>query len=316
VTGLAEILHGALLHAAAAAWSSVLDDIPELRGRLTASAAYSGPVLVAADPPDRTMTPTEAVRWFQQKRLLPREQYDNLSADLKAAAFTLAGDVSHRVLLRVHESTLEALEKGQSFSEWKNGLGDFFDREGFTPVNGYHLRTVFDNAMLNSYSVQRYHGLVAAAELRPWWRYMTVGDDHVREAHRKWHGKVFHYRSGFWFRNYPLNGHRCRCYVVSLSDAQLEAQGIKPLRKWDGGPAAKGWDYNPALARPAKQIDRIYRFSKDIPLLGWKKFNLKSGLRSPIPRSPLAPPITELKRGKLRRHLSRQAGRPDRRSAR
>ena len=283
IEGLAAALHGAMLHAAGAAWSDLAVEIPEARGRLTAA----GPVLVLAGSPGEPLTPERAVDWFRTKNILPKAEFEWLHDQAKLRAWTVAGDLSHHMLARVHESTLEAVKRGESFGEWKAGLRDFLKAEGFTSAAPGHLGTVFENAMHQSYSAERWRGQMAAAELRPLWQYKTLNDGHVRDKHRAWHDKVFDHRSGFWMANYPPNDHRCRCYAISLSEAQARERGLRVLRKWSGGPAAEGWRHNPGFGYPAKEISRVYKLGKEQPMLGRKSYSLPVRLSLVKPRQAL-----------------------------
>ena len=297
IEDLAATLHGAMLHAAGSAWSDLLVEIPEIRGQLTAG----GPTLVlAAGTPGEPLTPERAVDWFRTKNLLPKAEFEWLHDQAKLRAWTVAGDLSHHVLARVHESTLEAVKEGQSFGEWKRGLRDFLAAEGFVPAAPGHIGTVFENAMHQSYSAERWRGQMACAELRPYWQYKTLADGHVRDKHKAWHNKVFHYRSGFWHANYPPNDHRCRCYAISLSEAQARDQGLRVLRKWSGGPAAEGWRHNPGFGYPAKEISRVYKLGKEQPMLGRKSYSLPARVSLVRPRQALIGRADELRAEGLR----------------
>ena len=303
IEDLAATLHGAMLHAAGSAWSDLAVEIPEARGRLTAGRQEClphQPTLVLAGSPGEPLTPERAVDWFRTKNILPKSEFEWLHDQAKLRAWTVAGDLSHHVLARVHESTLEAVKEGRSFGEWKAGLRDFLKAEGFMPAAPGHLGTVFENAMHQSYSAERWRGQMACADLRPYWQYKTLADGHVRDKHRAWHDKVFHYQSGFWHANYPPNDHRCRCYAVSLSEAQARDQGLQVLRKWSGGPAAEGWRHNPGFGYPAKEISKVYKLGREQPMLGRKGYSLPARLSPVKPRGMLAPKPKELRSEGLR----------------
>lgn len=62
--------------------------------------------------------------------------------------------------------------------------------------------------------------------VRPYWRYRTAGDGHVRESHAVMEGRVYRADDPIWDVWYPPNGFRCRCMVVSLSKKQVERMGL------------------------------------------------------------------------------------------
>lgn len=61
---------------------------------------------------------------------------------------------------------------------------------------------------------------------RPYWQYLAVMDNRVRPSHAILHEKVYPADHPFWDTNYPPNGFRCRCAVVTLSERQVKAQGL------------------------------------------------------------------------------------------
>ena len=301
IEDLAAALHGAMLHAAGSAWSDLAEEIPEARGRLTAGRQECPPhQLVLAGSPGEPLTPERAVDWFRTKNILPKAEFEWLHDQAKLRAWTVAGDLSHHVLARVHESTLDAVREGRSFGEWKRGLRDFLSAEGFTPAAPGHLGTVFENAMHQSYSAERWRGQMACADLRPLWQYKTLADGHVRDKHKAWHDRVFDHRSGFWVANYPPNDHRCRCYAVSLSEAQARDQGLRVERKWSGGPAAEGWRHNPGFGYPAKEISRTYKLGREQPMLGRRSYSLPARVSLVKPRQLLIERAGELREQGLR----------------
>ena len=300
IEDLAATLHGAILHAAGSAWSDLLVEIPEIQGQLSAGLVRHGGLVLAAGTPGEPLTPERAVDWFRTKGILPKAEFEWLHDQAKLRAWTVAGDLSHHVLARMHESTLEAIKEGQSFGEWKRGLRDFLKAEGFTVAAPGHLGTVFENAMHQSYSAERWRGQMACADLRPYWQYKTLNDGHVRDKHRAWHNKVFHYQSGFWHSNYPPNDHRCRCYAISLSEAQVRDRGLRALRKWSGGPAAEGWRHNPGYGYPAKEISRTYKLGREEKMLGRRSYSLPARVSLVRPKQLLIERAGELREQGLR----------------
>lgn len=97
---------------------------------------------------------------------------------------------------------------------------------------------------------------------RRFWRYVAVLDSRTRPEHAAWHDTVLPADDPWWDTHYPPNGWGCRCAVVSLSETEIERDGLEKSKRPDGGtyewtnPATgevenipkgidPGWAYNP-----------------------------------------------------------------------
>lgn len=89
-------------------------------------------------------------------------------------------------------------------------------------------KTEWQTATLISASSENYNRLRSKTHLFKYWEYRTVGDDKVRDEHRKLHGIVLAADDERWDKIWPPNGWKCRCYVVprmahEVTEAQVEA---------------------------------------------------------------------------------------------
>lgn len=64
------------------------------------------------------------------------------------------------------------------------------------------------------------------AKRRPYWQYQTAGDGNVRPAHAAMENRVYRWDDPVWDIWYPPNGFRCRCMVVSLTEAQVRGRHL------------------------------------------------------------------------------------------
>jgi SPP1 gp7 family putative phage head morphogenesis protein len=121
------------------------------------------------------------------------------------------------------------------------------------------------NNQQTAYSAGRYAKMQDVKKARPYWQFVTVGDDRVRPSHAILDGRVFEADHEFWAENYPPNGHKCRCGVRTLSARQVEQEGLEVETEMPGDgmytdpktgmeyhvarPGAdKGWRDNPGRA--------------------------------------------------------------------
>lgn len=181
----------------------------------------------------------------------------------RAEAFSVAGLARKAQLQTVYDAIARALEEGTTFEAFKSDLGLIMKKRGF---EGYRADNIFRTNLQVAYNVGRYREMEQAIAERPYWQYSAVNDSRTRPTHAALHGKIFRWDHPFWNVWYPPNGFRCRCTVTSLSQAEIDRDGltvetIDPthslirLKDYQGRemPARAlipdpGWDYNPAKA--------------------------------------------------------------------
>ena len=84
-------------------------------------------------------------------------------------------------------------------------------------------------------------------KLFPCGEYRTVGDDKVREEHRKLHGLMLPANDPRWDKIWPPIGWKCRCYVVPRMRQEAEDIDFDEMRsKVDEYYNTKEWQQNEA----------------------------------------------------------------------
>lgn len=135
---------------------------------------------------------------------------------------------------------LDAIGKGISIMElaWtvEDGRNVIEDIEYVHPkklvwdstINPWKCDNIFRTNMQTALNAGHYKSMTdeTTMKLRPYWRYRTAGDGHVRESHAVMEGRVYRADDPIWDVWYPPNGFRCRCMVVSLSKKQVERMGL------------------------------------------------------------------------------------------
>ena len=117
------------------------------------------------------------------------------------------------------EDAARILEEGGDFKEFIAKA----DLAGFAPDNPYHLRTEFDTAIASAEASGRWAEIEADADLFPYLRYVTMGDNLVREEHSVLEGTIAAVNDEFWEENYPPNGYNCRCSVEQVTESEARA---------------------------------------------------------------------------------------------
>lgn len=131
-----------------------------------------------------------------------------------------------------------------------------------------------------AYQAAQYEVMDRQREVFPFWQYLTMGDDHVRDSHAALNNVILPADHAFWQDHYPPWDFGCRCQVVALSESDMEdakaADTGKPpeqrdviegaalrkleengtlFRSLDGAPA-KGYDVRSPVARATTAEDR------------------------------------------------------------
>lgn len=237
----------------------------------------------------------QAIKLFEERQILPKEQFDQLRDAAKRKAFTVAGLAAEELLQEAHgeiarqirdsreksyydEATGKWVYKGPNLREFDKFAKDRLEKAGWTPANPSHVETVFRTNVMSAYSSGRVVEMTqpAVVTARPYWQIVGVNDSRQRETHRKAHGTILSVDHPFWRRAYPPFGYNCRCRVISRSKRWVDAHG-GPTRVPEGLPDkgfASGIDASlvpslnvtteaqraPTPANPAHPIERLQPF--------------------------------------------------------
>lgn len=105
------------------------------------------------------------------------------------------------------------------------------------------LRTEYDQALASSEMGARYEDMMEDRDVAPYWKFVTVGDDRVRDSHRALDGKIFRKDDSEAWRFLPPLGFKCRCdaedvledydgEISTFSDAvNADLDGWKQMQK-------------------------------------------------------------------------------------
>lgn len=170
----------------------------------------------------------EAVAFLKGKRTLTSEEYKMLSDESRAKAFTVSGYTSLEVLQEFLDCLTKAAEEGTTKEQFLEDMNRFLEEHGYEGINPWKCDNIFRTNMQTALNAGHYKSMTdeTTMKLRPYWRYRTAGDGHVRESHAVMEGRVYRADDPIWDVWYPPNGFRCRCMVVSLSKKQVERMGL------------------------------------------------------------------------------------------
>ena len=201
--------------------------------------------------PGQPLPPEEAIKFFRGLVPMTPDEVLALAEEAGAKAFTIGKVESQRLIDAVHQEITRSLEQGTTFAEFKKAVNGIFERRGVTPLNPYHLETVFTNNVSTAYSAGRYMQKAdpTIQGFFPLWVYQTMDDGDVRPSHEAMHGHTAPPDDAIWQTWYAPNGHRCRCWVDAINkfevaerrlQASKVAPAVQPDKGFAGNPAAKG----------------------------------------------------------------------------
>lgn len=165
---------------------------------------------------------------------------DTLQAVYEAVQRATAGDLSRRDFIREVEQTLR--NKGW----WGlNAVVDPATGETVqTHFNPSRLQLIYDTNTRAAHAAGQWQRIQRNKHLYPYLRYVTVGDEHVRPEHARWHNLTLPVDHPLWQQIYPPNGWRCRCRVVAMRQEEVDADASPtgaPLRTEPPQELPKEW---------------------------------------------------------------------------
>ena len=170
----------------------------------------------------------EALEYLNQKKVLPKELYEELEDEAKAKAFTVSGYTALEILEQFLQELEAAVENGTTMDTFREQMNGFLEREGYEGVTPYQAENIFRTNIQTAYNVGHYKQMTepGVKALRPYWQYDAVNDSKTRPSHLAMDGRVFMADDPIWDTWFPPNGFKCRCTVKTLSKRQMEQRGL------------------------------------------------------------------------------------------
>jgi SPP1 gp7 family putative phage head morphogenesis protein len=252
----------------------------------------------------------DAVRLFNERKVLPRPAFDALRQGARRTAFTVARMASSEMLNVTKAELARMLNQGRHEGQGAN-LRDFrkfakarLESAGWTPANKSHVETIYRTNVLTavasgSFVEKRKPEVLAAL---PYWQIRGVTDSRARPTHKAAFGIVLRADHPFWKKAHPPFGYNCRCRVVARSQRWLDSTGTKvgpvprdlPDPGFDSGTTRLISVPDAALAPPpAARPAAPAPVARPVPTVGG--FPVDPGPRlppgpGPQPPPPFAPP--------------------------
>jgi len=188
----------------------------------------------------------EAIRAAEERGVvLPGIYYGQLQGIARQLAFSIAGITAHDQLKAVMDSLTEATANGQTLEQWQRGqavkdLG----------LPRHRLDNIFRTNIQANYQAGHWEQFERNKDRRPYLMYDAINDSRVRPTHLAMDGIIRPVGDPFWRTHAPPNGYRCRCGLISLTEAQAKARsgggdGLNKVIDESAMQPDKGWNYSP-----------------------------------------------------------------------
>lgn len=208
---------------------------------------------------DFKLAPKDAYRYLTGKGYRLSYDYDELAGQAHHLSFTVAKVTRLDLLQDLHASLLASMRAGTPFETWRDNLIPILREKGWwgtrdimdprtgevrqVHIGARRLRHIFKTNMRVAYNVGRYKKQMRLTQA-VYWRYTSLLLPTSREAHRRLHGTVLHRDNPFWRRNYPPNGHGCKCKVSAWTRQALTRRGMTVSLDTPADIAHPDWAYD------------------------------------------------------------------------
>lgn len=200
-----------------------------------------------------------AARDLASRKIMTREEYDQLSSEAKATAFTAARVASEESLGRLAEALASGVEHGGTLEDFRAKVTEAL---GTGVLSDGHVQNIFRTNVAQAYTTGLMETLAhpLVADEFPYLQYSAVHDSRVRHDHLQLErlgldGTAIYRRDDpLWERFTPPWDYQCRCNVIPLSVEDAAAAGVQEAKEWiERGfpPAQPAWVPSPPFNPPA-----------------------------------------------------------------
>jgi len=221
-----------------------------------------------------TLPPEKIIQWYREKGYRFSWDWKDTLKEAHARAFTVAKAMKLDILLEIKDEVDKIFSEGITYEQFKKDLEPILkklgwwgkvkaaDVPGYKPDSGIdpnkivelgsprRLRTIYQTNANVAYSSGRYKMMLSNSKNRPYWQYKQLDRKTKRISHSYYADKIFRYDDPIWDVIYPPSDWNCGCYVIPLSQAEVDAKGLKISNGSDFEikNIPPEWAYNPGKA--------------------------------------------------------------------
>lgn len=176
----------------------------------------------------------EQIQFFRDKVNVPTRVWTDILNSQHDQAFMIAGAANADLLNDLRRTVDSVIAEGMDFRDFRRDFRDIAARHGwaYNGGEGWRANVIYETNLYQSYNAGRDAQMrdPDVVRARPWKLYRHSGSENPRPEHLDWDGLVLRHDDPFWDDHTPQNGWGCKCQVFTLSDADLDRQGLRPSR--------------------------------------------------------------------------------------
>lgn len=165
---------------------------------------------------------------------------------------------------KVQSKINDLINRGSLLKDAIEEIDDTLTKLGVSSVSESKLETVFRTQLQTSFNAGRWQADQDPdiQEILWGYKYVTVGDDRVREDHAELEGVTLPKDDPFWQTYWPPNGWNCRCQVIPIFE---ERDIVQPGLLEDGSMPQpdEGFGYNPGVVLADATTKADFKLSWD-----------------------------------------------------
>ncbi|MFA7269879.1 MAG: phage minor head protein [Sterolibacterium sp.] len=190
------------------------------------------------------LPPEEAVAYMQARGLLTQTfDWRDLWHEEHAHQFTVSRLARLDLLQAIHDGITLSVKGELGRRDFMRGIKDILVTEGWwgekavidpktgdtviTKFDANRLKLIYDINTRQAYSAGLWQRIERNKATSPYIRYITKRDERVRASHKAWDNLTLPVDHPFWNTHTPPNGWRCRCRIMSMSQAEYD-KGLSP----------------------------------------------------------------------------------------
>jgi HK97 family phage portal protein len=167
----------------------------------------------------------EAIKFFQDKIEMTSSDYHSMMAEEHLKGFTIAGMMNSDMLADTKKAVEKGLVDGTTLHEFRKDFSNIIDKYGWEYKGNsiWRADTIFRTNMNTSFAVGRYKQQKEVSYILNIKKYITAGDDRVRDEHARWDGVTLPFDDPWWDNHEPPVDppYNCRCSTLTYMEGTV-----------------------------------------------------------------------------------------------
>jgi len=217
---------------------------------------------------------TEASDFLRQKVRLPTQSWRDIQRGMHSQAFVIAGAMKTELLEDMQSAVLKGIEQGTTLQQFKKDFNGIVKKHGWTFKQdpGWRAGVIYNTNMRTAFAAGAEAQMQRTKSRRPYARYIAGLSAEPRAEHLTWHGTILPLDHPWWSTHTPPNDWGCKCKKVSVSQRELDRDGLEVLKNAPDNGSRQvtdpitgkkqslenglglSWDYNPGQAAWGQQF--------------------------------------------------------------